>query len=62
MRVVEYVRHVLQDFLTPELCELKVRIEAVERQVYDLKGSMQGQFQHLEQRAQQRHKKLRASH
>ena len=37
----------MQDFLAPELRELKVRIEAVERQVQELKGSTERQFQEL---------------
>jgi hypothetical protein len=58
MSVVEDVRNVLQDFLTPELRELRVRIEAVERQVPDLNGSIQEHFQHVERRAQQRHEDM----
>ena len=55
MSVVEDVRNVLQDFLTPELRELKARLDAVERQVQKLDGAMQDQFQQAERRAQQRH-------
>jgi len=53
--VVEDVRNALQDFLTPELRELKARLDAVERQVQKLDGAMQDQFQQAERRAQQRH-------
>ena len=53
--MVEDVRNALQDFLTPELRELKARLDAVERQVQKLDGAMQDQFQQAERRAQQRH-------
>jgi len=55
MSAVEDVRNALQDFLTPELRELKARLDAVERQVQKLDGAMQDQFQQAERRAQQRH-------
>ncbi len=58
MSVVEDVRNVLQDFLTPELRELKARIDAVEQQVQKLEGVMQDQFQQVERRAQQRHEDM----
>jgi len=65
MSVVEDVRNALQDFLSPEIRELKVRIEAVERKVDDLKGSMQeqfrqvqDQFQQAERRAERRHDEM----
>lgn len=58
MSVVEDVRNTLQDFLTPELRELKARIDAVEQQVQKLEGSMQDQFQQVERRAQQRHEDM----
>jgi len=58
MSVVEDVRNVLQDFLTPELRELKARLDAVERQVQKLDGVMQDQFQQAERRAQQRHEDM----
>jgi hypothetical protein len=59
------VRNVMQDFLAPELRELKTRIDAVERQVEELKGSMQGQFhdvhkqfEQAEHRAEKRHEDM----
>jgi ABC-type enterochelin transport system substrate-binding protein len=62
MSAIDDVRNVMQDFLAPELRELKVRIDAVERQVEELKGSTRGQFEglqkqfeHTERRAEQRH-------
>ena len=58
MSVVEDIRNTLQDFLTPELRELKARIDAVEQQVQKLEGSMQDQFQQVERRAQQRHEDM----
>lgn len=58
MSVVEDVRNVLQDFLTPELRELKARIEAVEQQGHRLDSTMQEQFQQVERRAQQRHEDM----
>ena len=58
MSVVEDVRNVLQDFLTPELRELKARLDAVEQQVRKLEGVMQDQFQQVERRAQQRHEDM----
>jgi len=56
--VVEDVRNVSQDFLTPELRELKARLDAVELQVQKLDGAMQDQFQQVERRAQQRHEDM----
>ena len=53
MSVVEDVRNALQDFLSPEIRELKVRIEAVERKVDDLKGSMHEQFRQVQDQFQQ---------
>ena len=58
MSMVEDVRNALQDFLTPELREPRARIEAVERQVQELKGAMREQFQTRERRAQQRHEDM----
>ena len=58
MSVVEDVRNVSQDFLTPELRELKARLDAVELQVQKLDGAMQDQFQQVERRAQQRHEDM----
>src|SRR5271165_222776 len=54
MSVVADVRNVLQDFLTPELCELKARLDAVEQQVQKLDGTMHEQFQQVEHRADKR--------
>jgi len=53
MSVVEDVRNALQDFLTPELRELKARLDAVEQQAQKLEGAMHDQFQQVERRAQQ---------
>ena len=47
MSAINEIRTVMQDFLAPELQELNVRIEAVERQVQELKGSTERQFQEL---------------
>ncbi len=58
MGAVEDVRKAMQDFLPPELRELKTRIEAVEREVNELKGSNQEQFQEAERRAERRHKDM----
>ena|SRR5271157_2391685 len=72
MSVVEDVPNTLQDFLSPEIRELKVRVETVERKVDDLKGSMheqfrqvqdqfqqvQDQFQQAERRAERRHDEM----
>jgi len=65
MSAAEDVRNVLQDFLAPELRDLRVRIENVERQVLELKGDMKGQFQQVqvkfqeaERRAERRHDEL----
>jgi len=58
MSVVEDVRNALQDFLTPELRELKARLDAVEQQVQKLEGGMYDQFQQVERRAQQRHEDM----
>ncbi|HME31715.1 MAG TPA: hypothetical protein VKG65_03075 [Terriglobales bacterium] len=54
MSVVEDVRNALQDFLTPELRELKARVDAVEQQVQKLDGAMHEQFQRAEHRADDR--------
>jgi vacuolar-type H+-ATPase subunit H len=56
----------MQDFLSPELRELKARLESVEHQVEelkssvneqfrDLRGSVQEQFHQAEHRAEKRH-------
>ena len=65
MSAIDDVRNVMQDFLAPELRELKVRIDAVERQVgelkgsvQELKGSMQQQFQQADRRAEKRHEDM----
>ena len=65
MGAIDDVRNVMQDFLAPELRELRVRIDAVERHVeelqgstQELKGSMQEQFQQAERRAERRHEDM----
>ncbi len=65
MSAIDDIRNVLQDFLTPELRELRVRIDAVDHQVeglrgsmQELRGSMQEQFQQAERRAEKRHEDM----
>ncbi|MBV8115467.1 MAG: hypothetical protein JO300_12050 [Silvibacterium sp.] len=48
MSVVEDVRTVIQDFLAPELRELKARVDALEKRMDD-------RFEHAERTAQARH-------
>ncbi len=62
MSMIEDVRNVLQDFLTPEIRELKVRIEAVERKVDDLNGSMHEQFRHVQDQFQQAERRAERRH
>ena len=65
MGAIDDVRNVMQDFLAPELRELRVRIDSVERHVeelqgstQELQGSMQEQFQQAERRAEKRHEDM----
>ena len=58
MSAIDDVRSVMQDFLAPELRELRVRIDAVERLVQELKGSLQEQFQQADRRAEKRHEDM----
>lgn len=47
MSVVEDVRQVLQDFLAPELREIKGRIEALEKQMEDIEEMVSQRFADL---------------
>ncbi|MFZ0794526.1 MAG: hypothetical protein WAM65_12200 [Candidatus Korobacteraceae bacterium] len=58
MGAIDDVQTVMQDFLAPELRELRVRIDNVERHVEELQGSMQEQFQQAERRAERRHEDM----
>jgi hypothetical protein len=65
MGAIDDVRNVMQDFLAPELRELRVRIDSVERHVeelqgstQELQGSMQEQFLQAERRAEKRHEAM----
>jgi len=65
MGAIDDVRNVMQDFLAPELRELRVRIDSVERHVeelqgstQELQGSMQEQFLQAERRAEKRHEDM----
>ena len=51
MSVVEDVRTVIQDFLAPELRELKARVDALEKRMDD-------RFEHAERTAQARHDQM----
>ena len=51
MSVVEDVRTVVQDFLAPELRELKARVDALEKRMDD-------RFEHAERTAQARHEQV----
>ncbi|MGC2111499.1 MAG: hypothetical protein WA655_18430 [Candidatus Korobacteraceae bacterium] len=48
MGVVEDVRSALQDFLSPELRELRVRIEALENQQKDFRSDVDKRFEKLD--------------
>jgi hypothetical protein len=58
MSAIDDIRNVMQDFLAPELRELKVHIDAIEHEVEELKGSMQEHFQQAERRAEKRHEDM----
>jgi hypothetical protein len=58
MSAIDDIRNVMQDFLAPELRELRVRIDAVKHEVEELKGSMQEHFQQAERRAEKRHEDM----
>ena len=48
MSVVEDVRKALQDFLTPELRELKARLDSIENSVVSMNASLNQRFDHME--------------
>jgi len=48
MSVVEDVRTVVQDFLAPELRELKARVEALEKRMDDRFEHVERSFEHVE--------------
>jgi chromosome segregation ATPase len=58
MGVVEEVRSTLQDLLTPELRELKVRIEALENQQKQFRAEVKDQFGQVDKRFEQVDKRL----
>jgi outer membrane murein-binding lipoprotein Lpp len=55
MSVVEDVRTVVQDFLAPELRELKARVDALEKRMDDRFKHVDERFDHAERTAQARH-------
>ena len=48
MSVVEDVRKALQDFLTPELRELKARLDSVEKAIVSMNASLNQRFDQME--------------
>jgi hypothetical protein len=55
MSAVEDTRKVLQDFLAPELRELKARIEALEQRMGDRFAQVDKQFEHADRKAETHH-------
>jgi uncharacterized iron-regulated protein len=53
MSVVEDVRTVIQDFLAPELRELKARVDALEKRMDDRFDHVEQRFKHMEHRIDQ---------
>jgi len=53
MGVVEEIRSTLQDLLTPELRELKVRIEALENQQREFRADVDKRFDQVDKRFEQ---------
>ena len=53
MGVVEDVRTTLRDFLTPELRELKVRVEALEDQQKEFRADVDKRFEQVDKRFEQ---------
>ena len=58
MSVVEDVRTVVQDFLAPELRELKARVEALEKRMNDRFEHVEQRFEQVERSAQARHEQV----
>jgi hypothetical protein len=58
MSVVEDIRTVVQDFLAPELRELKSRVEALEKRMDDRFKHVDDRFEHAERTAQARHEQV----
>ena len=48
MSVVEDIRKALQDFLTPELRELKARLDSVEKAIVSMNASLNQRFDQME--------------
>jgi len=48
MSVVEDVRKALQDFLTPELRELKARLDSIETSVMSMNAHLNQRFDQME--------------
>ena len=48
MSVVEDVRKALQDFLTPELRELKARLDSIEKSVISMNTNLNQRFDQME--------------
>jgi capsule polysaccharide export protein KpsE/RkpR len=58
MSVVEDVRTVIQDFLAPELRELKARVEALEKRMDDRFKHVDDRFDLAERTAHARHEQV----
>ena len=58
MSVVEDVRTVVQDFLAPELRELKARVDALEKRMDDRFKHVDERFDAAERTAQARHEQV----
>jgi len=58
MSVVEDVRTVVQDFLAPELRELKARVDALEKRMDDRFKQVDHSFEQVERSAQARHEQV----
>ncbi|MBB6146059.1 flagellar capping protein FliD [Silvibacterium bohemicum] len=58
MSVVEDVRTVVQDFLAPELRELKVRVDALEKRMDERFSQVDSRFNQMEKNAQARHEQV----
>lgn len=48
MSVVDDVRKALQDFLTPEIRELKSRLDSVEKSIESMNAGINQRFDHME--------------
>jgi hypothetical protein len=58
MSVVDDVRVAIQDFLTPEMRELKARIDALEQQTNRFEERTERRFEHLESKIDSRFDRL----